>query len=103
MKLKLLNSKEITEFEKEIGYELVVHERPSYLNLDRFYVSFEHGEVMENGCLIGASGNGNTIDEAIIDYCNQISNRKMAFNAYQENRKEIRCPKLVHTVKTKCV
>lgn len=103
MKLKLLNSKEILEFEKEIGYELVVQERPSYLNLDRFYVSFEHGEVMENGCLIGASGNGNTIDEAIIDYCNQISNRKMAFNAYQENRKEIRCPKLVHTVKTKRV
>lgn len=97
MKINLIETKEILELEKEIGYELEVTERPSRAGLHRFYVSFKEGEVMQGGCLIGSSGNGNTIDEALQDYAKQISCTRMAFGSYTNNRKEISFPKLVHT------
>lgn len=101
MKINLIETKEILDLEKEIGYELEVNERPissaSIKGLHRFYVSFKEGEVMQGGCLIGSSGNGNTIDEALQDYAKQISCTRMVFGAYTNNRKEISFPKLVHT------
>ena len=101
MKLNLIITKEILDFEKEIGYELVVNERDinagSPARLHKYYVQFEHGEVMEGGCLVGKHGNGNTIDEAIKDYCRQVSNCLVAFGAYTSERKEIKFPKLIHS------
>ena len=101
MKINLIETKEILDLEKEIGYELEANERPissaSRVGLHRFYVSFKEGEVMQGGCLIGSSGNGNTIDEALQDYAKQISCTRMVFGAYTNNRKEISFPKLVHT------
>lgn len=101
MKLNLISVKEILDFEKEIGYELVVNERPihagSPARLSRYYVQFEKAEVMEGGCLAGKYGNGNTIDEAIKDYCREVSNCRVAFGAYTNERKEIQFPKLVHS------
>ena len=35
--------------------------------------------------------------EAIKDYCREISNCRIAFGAYTNERKEIQFPKLVHT------
>lgn len=101
MKINLIKTKEITDLEKEIGYELEVNERPiNSLNekiLNRFYVSFKDGEVMQGSCLLGKYGDGNTIDEALKDYANQISCTRMVFGAYTNNRKDISIPKLVHT------
>ena len=101
MKFNLIETKEILDLEKEIGYELEVNERPvsaaSAVGTQRFYVYFKEGEVMQGGCLIGSYGNGNTIDEALKDYAKQISCTRMAFGAYTPNRKEISFPKLVHT------
>jgi hypothetical protein len=101
MKLNLITTKEILDFEKEIGYELVVNERAihagSPARLSRYYVQFEKAEVMERGCLTGKYGNGSTIDEAIKDYCQEVSNCRVAFGAYTNERKEIQFPKLVHT------
>lgn len=103
MKLNLIETKEILDLEKEIGRELVVNERAiralsqAHTSLPRYYVSFEKAEIMENGALIGACGNGNTIDEAIRDYCHQISNCRIVFGAYSSERKEKQLPKLVHT------
>jgi len=101
MKINLINTKEILDFEQEIGYELEVNERANPKELPRFYVSFKKGEIMEGGCLVSAMGNGDTIDEALKDYCIQISNRRLAFNAYTPERKEIQFPKLIHTKLTK--
>jgi len=98
MKINYLESREILDFEKEIGQELVCHERPRNLHLPRFYVGFLYGEVMTGGCLMGASGNGCTIDAALQDYCKEISNTRMAFGAYTSNRKEVEVPKLIHTL-----
>jgi hypothetical protein len=101
MKLNLISTKEILDFEKEIGFELIVNEREinssSPARLSKYYVNFEHAEVMEGGCLVGKHGNGNTIDEAIRDYCREVSNCKVAFGAYTSEGKEIQFPKLVHS------
>ena len=100
MKLNLITTKEILDFEKEIGYELVVNEREihagSAARLSKYYVQFEKAEVMEGGYLFGKQGNGNTIDEAIRDYCRQVSNCRIAFGAYTKERKEVQFPKLIH-------
>ena len=101
MKLNLIATKEILDFEKEIGYELVVNERAihagSYASLSKYYVQFENAEVMEGGCLVGEYGNGSTIDEALKDYCREISNCRIVFGAYTNERKEVQFPKLIHT------
>lgn len=97
MKFNLIETKEILDLENEIGFELVVNERPKSDTVSKYYVSFEGGEVMEGGCLIGSHGNGSTIDEAIKDYCRQVETKRMAFGAYTDNRKEVVLPKLVHT------
>lgn len=97
MKINFIETKEILDLEKEIGFELEANERPIHSGLSRFYVSFKKGESMEGGCLVSHSGNGNTVDEALQDYCKYISCRRMAFNSYTPERKEIYLPKLVHT------
>lgn len=97
MKLNLIETKEILDLEQEIGYELEVNERPIHSGLPQFYIHFKQGESMEGGCLVAHSGNGNTVDEALSDYCKQISCRRMAFGAYTPERKEIQFPKLKHS------
>ena len=97
MKFNLISTKEILDYEQEIGHELVVVERDPYMKLSRYYVSFEKGESMEDGALVGHSGKGNTIDEALIDYSKQVSCRKMAFDAMTNRRTEIQFPHLIHT------
>ena len=67
MKFNLIETKEILDLEKEIGFELVVNERHKSTTTSQYYVSFEGGKVMEGSCLVGSCGDGNTIDEAIID------------------------------------
>lgn len=97
MKIEEIAKKEITDFEKEIGYELVVKQRSPLTEHEKYYVSFETGEIMKGGCLISNTGNGNTIDEALLDYCKHISYKRMAFGAYTNNRVEIDIPQLIHT------
>ncbi len=97
MRINRITEVEILDFEKQIGFELVVNERPDTQDAPRFYVRFEHGEIMRNGILESHCGNGNTIDQAIKKYCEYISNKTMAFNAYEKHRKNIQIPKLIHT------
>ena len=101
MKLNLITPREILDYEKEIGYELVVTERPfsrgNINHLPRYYAKFEYSDVMEDNTLIGYYGDGDTIDAAIQNYCDIISNRHVAFSAYSDKRKNIYIPKLVHT------
>lgn len=101
MKLNLITTKEILDFEKEISYKLVVNERAvhagSPARLPKYYAKFEKAEVMEDGFLAGKYGNGNTIDEAIKDYCREVSNCCIAFGACTNEREEVQFPKLVHT------
>lgn len=101
MKLNLIETKEILDLEQEIGYELIANENPinakSPARLSKFHISFEKGDIMEGGCLISDCGRGNTVDEALKDYCKIISCKRLAFDAYTPKRKEIQFPKLIHT------
>lgn len=101
MKLNLITCKEITDYESEIGVELVVTERAinseSRKGLYRYYALFEDTAIMDSSCLLYAHGNGNTIDEAIKDYCYRISNKKVAVNAFTPSRRNLIIPKLIHT------
>jgi hypothetical protein len=97
MILNLIETKEILDLEKEIGFELEANERPVWSDKCKFYVSFKEGESMEGGALISYSGNGNTVDEALRHFCEKISCRRIAFNSFTPERKEIQMPKLIHT------
>ena len=98
MKVNWITPKEILDLEKELGFELEANERAERLHgLKRFYVLFRNGHAMESSCLVGYSGSGDTIDEALKDYCNHISGKRMAFNAYSQNRTEVQLPRLIHT------
>lgn len=97
MKINWIKGKEILDLEKELGIELEANERAEGLRgLKRFYVLFRDAHAMESSCLVGYSGNGDTVDEALKDYCNLISGKRMAFNPFSHNRTEIVMPKLVH-------
>ena len=98
MKLNLIETHQILNYEKQIGYELVVTERPAHLNLSRFYVSFEHCEILDGGFLNSTSGQGGTINEALVDYCSLISNKVAVFDAYKPERTIIKLPNLIHTI-----
>ena len=97
MKLNLIETHQILNYEKQIGYELVVTERPAHLNLSRFYVSFEHCEILDGGFLNSTSGQGGTINEALVDYCSLISNKIVVFDAYKPERKTVQLPTLIHS------
>jgi hypothetical protein len=105
MKLYLTETKEILDFEKEIGYELEVHERKYkhwfVSSKNRYYACFQGAELADNGRLIGKQGNGDTIDSAIKDYCVKVSSETIVFYAGTPNRKEIKFPRLVHTQSVK--
>ena len=101
MKFNLLRTVEILDYSKELGSDLLAVERQinssTPAGVDRFYVYFDDGEVMENGMLLSDHGNGNTINEALKDYANRISGKRLAFYATTQNRIEVVMPKLVHT------
>lgn len=97
MKINRINTKEILDFEKELNVELEVNERPPSSGLYRYYVSFNNTEVSEGSMLIGSFGNGSTIDEALQDYCKEIETKTIVLFARSDKRREILCPKLIHT------
>jgi hypothetical protein len=101
MKFNLIEEKELTDFEIEVGHQIVVTERKltkqDRPTLKRYYAMFENCDVMDCGTLVGVHGNGNTIDEALKDYCEKVSNCRVAFNAHTDKRKEELLPRLKHT------
>lgn len=58
----------------------------------QYFCRFGRCEVMDNGLLVGAHGNGETEAEAIADYAAAISGRRLAVNAYLPTRYEIDVP-----------
>lgn len=96
---------EILDFEKEIGHELVVKEidtSSSTVTLNgkkcKYIVQFERsrGKVRTLSVPVGK---GETIDEAIINYCENHSNTDVDFFDPVNDSKIIQLPKLIHTRK----
>jgi hypothetical protein len=93
---RLLERMTIEEFAEREGLIMEVVERPRNIPYNfPFYANFDHAEIQQGGFLIGAYGNGNTPEEAIENYARQISGLILIFNAYRDDRKEIRIPVLV--------
>jgi len=101
MILNLIETKEIIDLEKLIQNNLILNERDPnkirYNGLKRYYIYFEKSEIVKDDKLWISHGNGNTIDEALIDYANKISSKKIVFNVGLPNQDEIILPKIVHT------
>ena len=82
----------LDEFAAQYGLEMAVNERSPELvknGAKPFWASFIGLEIKEDYCLISRCGNGNTPDEAIVDYCDQISNRPLVYKAYTQQRCDI--------------
>ena len=87
----------IEDFADKHELTMVVVERDVDLSviLPRLYASFENTELINDGLLIRAYGNGDTEKEAIDDYASRISNRIIVVNAYRENRHKIVVPEVI--------
>lgn len=59
---------------------------------DNFYVSIAAAEVKEGAILACATGRGSTIDEAIQQYCSNISNKTLVLHATSPNRRIYNLP-----------
>lgn len=101
MEINLIAIKEILDLEKELGCELVVKERANkngpLKGLPKYYVHFKKSGVKLGTGTAYTFGNGETIDEAIEDYCCEISSCTLIINLGTEGRKEIQLPNLIHT------
>jgi len=101
MKIQLnpAGHKSLQEFAKVNDLVLEVNERePEFLagrKLPRYYVEFQRCEIKDDYILTSATGNGDTIEEALADYAKQISRKQLVFNAYdQDTRRVIYAPSL---------
>lgn len=75
-----------------------VHRRPGQdSHLLRYYASPTF-EVMDNGMLRGATGNGSTPDAALAELARRISGTRIAVNAMGADRREIDVPTLEHVL-----
>lgn len=81
--IRLVPTKEMVDFIKENNLDLIVTEREINLytveGMPRFYAEFAGGAVEVGKAFVHPIGNGNTVDEAISDYCNKISLTTMEF------------------------
>ena len=82
----------LQELAYKYGLKLVVRERNRSLResgLPRFYVHLHKVEEKEGIMLRSTSGNGETEQDAILDYCENISGSFLVYDAMGQNRIEI--------------
>ena len=63
-----------------------------HFGIARFYAHFKDVEIMDNGFLEGATGEGNTPKDAVKDYAKKIAGKRIAWRAYQKDRRNIVIP-----------
>lgn len=80
----------IYELADMLELEIIVNRFPNQNN--RWMARFLHCEVMENGLLRGAFGNGKTPESALEDYLVDIRGKHVAINATSPGRREFHVP-----------
>ncbi len=101
----------LTEFAEKHDLTLKANERSSSLNENgklpsgrpfrRYWVTFDHVEIMDQGMLVGAIGDGDTTDEAIKDLAQDLAGKRIAVHARTKQRIELEVPNdFHHTVKS---
>jgi hypothetical protein len=80
------------EFAERHDLEMVVRERSrEMVGLPRYYASLNGVESMERGMLCSSAGNGNSVEEAIADYAQQLRGKRIVVDAMRK-RREFVCP-----------
>lgn len=93
-----INEKEFLEWIEDNDLKINFVVRPYKNNCKQFGVSVNHLEIINDSILESPFGNGDTLDEAIIDLCSKIYNKYAVLHAYS-NRHEFSIPPLKHTLK----
>lgn len=60
--------------------------------LERFYTSFNNVDIKDGACLVSVFGNGETEDEAILDFCAQIQGKQLIKDAGYTTREVLQAP-----------
>lgn len=89
----LIERVSIQEFADRNGLVMEIRERP-FKDLPRYYAAFAGVEVSEDGCLVGAHGNGDTEEQAMSNYAERISSTTLVVGAFTKDRREIQAPRL---------
>lgn len=87
---------EILDFIKNNNLEIIVKQRAEkyFGSCEQFYAFIKDADIIEGSASIGVVGNGRTPDNAIRDYAEKISNRKIRINIIDY----IQVPTLKHTI-----
>lgn len=102
---ELIERMSIQSFARREDLVMEVKERErdtldSFRDISPIYADFRGVSLVEGSFLVGAHGNGQTEKEAIIDYMNQISGKKIKIESFNyPNRKEnsyVRVPYLYY-------
>lgn len=92
----------LAAFAEKHGLTMEIHERTPrdlgarWSESERYYACFKDCEIKEGSILRGTFGNGATPDAAMAEYAEEISEQKLVFGAYTQDRTEITAPMLTH-------
>lgn len=93
MKVIMPKNYTLQEIENWAGVEAEIRIRPTHLssslNIEPYYCSMRGLEISEGYILKSACGNGQSINEAVQDFCTQISNQCLVIHAYGKDRQEL--------------
>lgn len=96
MKVNRIEVKDLLDIEKDLGCEIEVNERPGQFKKHlKYYAHIKNLEVKDGYILSGAFGNGETVEEALSNYAEEISEKLVVLDAYKDSRKVIQFPKIV--------
>jgi hypothetical protein len=88
----------IEEFADRHGLRLLINERNLRRTIhgaSRFYAMFEDSYVMDCGLLCGSSGNGDSPQDAVVAYCENIRGTRIVILPNSSNSREIDVPNVL--------
>lgn len=74
------------------GIEVSVYERAGETGVGRYYATDHKVEEMDRGCLVGAYGNGETKEAAVLAYAARLAGKRICIDATKSYRREVQCP-----------
>lgn len=94
--MKIIEQKKVNilDWEKSIGCELVVSDK--VFGASKYHAYMPEVWKIFPGGLGSISGHGDTVEEAVRDYCRLISGKKISIKAFSENPVEGVAPELVY-------
>ena len=95
MKIEMHLQETVTleDFAKRHDLTMAVYERNPveipFNNLKKYFCYFKYLEILEGPILRSTSGDGDTINEAIEEYCKELSNKKIVIKATDPKSRKV--------------